>query len=96
MRLTAQNNKMEEKELIKKAKGWHQYVVSGLVKGLSHTSRDERLHDIDWVRKRLALFESFSRCIMDTICGNDNQYNEKELKEVAEEGYKLNDSQFEE
>ncbi len=81
---------MEDKELIKKAKEWHQYVVIGLTKGLTHTHRDERLDDIDWVRKRLRLFESFSRCIMDTIWGNDNQYNEKELKEVAEEGYTFN------
>lgn len=83
---------MNDKELINKINDWHKYVVVGLNKGLTHTHRDERLDDIDWVRKRLALFESFSRCVMDTIWGNPNQYNEKQLKEVAEEGYKLSEN----
>jgi len=72
----------------KKLKEWHNYVVEGLINGLTHTHRDGRNNDIDWVRKRLALFESFSRCVMDFIWGNNYEdFSEKELKEVAREGY---------
>lgn len=80
---------MNDEELIKKIKDWHKYVVIGLNNGLTHTHMDGRRNDVDWVRKRLDLFEAFSRCIMDEIWGNKSGCNIKELKEVAEEGYKL-------
>ena len=78
---------MNDKELIEKINNWHKYVVVGLNNGLTHTIPDGRTSDIKWVRGRLALFESFSRCIMDTIWGNLNKYNEKELKQISETGY---------
>jgi len=84
-----------EKDLINKCQEWHQYVVIGLNKGLTHTIPDGRVNDIVWVRRRLELFEAFSRCVMNTIWGNDIQYNLKELKEVAEEGFKQETKQNE-
>jgi len=80
--------KAKEEDLIKKCKEWHKYIVIGLNKGLTHTIHDGRINDINWVRGRLELFESFSRCVMDTIWGNPFDSHLKELKEVAEEGYK--------
>lgn len=67
---------------------WHHLIVSGLCNGLTHTHRDERNNNIDWVRKRLALFESFSRCVMNYEWGNNyKDFDEKDLKEVSKEGY---------
>jgi len=75
----------------KQIKEWHKLVVKGLVNGLTHTMRDGRNEDIVWVRRRLKLFESFARCVMDLETGQDYQYSEKDLKEVAELGYSEED-----
>ena len=72
-----------------KIKEWHDLVTTGLVNGLSHTDRDERRDDITWVRRRLRLWESFGRCMMDLETGQDYQYSEKDLKVVADIGYKF-------
>lgn len=45
----------------KKILEWHQLVVQGMVNGLTHTMRDGRNEDINWVRGRLKLWESFGR-----------------------------------
>ena len=66
----------------------HNLVVTGLVKGLSHTSRDGRLDDINFWRGRCNLFNEFSQCVLDIVTDQDSQYAEKQLKEIAEEGYK--------
>ena len=71
-----------------KIKGWKSLVTKGLCNGLSHTYRDGRINDIEWVRKRLALWESFGRCIYALHNNQDYKSDEKTLKEVAEEGYK--------
>ena len=79
---------VKDKEFQKKIKEWHLLVVTGLIGGLSHTYRDGRNDDINWVRKRLALFESFFRCVMNYEWGNNyKDFDEAELKEVSEEGY---------
>jgi len=49
----------------KKIMELHNLVVNGLVNGLSHTSRDERLNDIHFWRKRCNLFNEFSKCVLD-------------------------------
>ena len=66
----------------------HNLVVTGLVQGLSHTHTDGRTDDIEFWRKRERLFGAFSRGVMNIITDQDNQYEEKELKEIAEEGYR--------
>ena len=73
----------------KKIKEWHNMVVSGLVNGLSHTHRDGRINDINWVRKRGSLFEAFGRCMFDYHNEQDYESNERELLEISKEGYKL-------
>lgn len=74
-----------------KIREWHQYVVKGLCNGLTHTHRDGRNNDIEWVRRRLELFESFSRCVMDFEWGNNyKDFSEKQLKEISELGYSPN------
>ena len=79
---------IKDKEFKAKLKKWHSLVVNGLTNGLTHTHRDGRNNDINWVRKRLALFESFSRCVMDYEWGNNTKdFSEKELKKVSVEGY---------
>lgn len=78
-----------EKEKLKKIKEWHNLVVNGLVKGLSNTSRDERLDDIEFWRKRSELFNLFNLCVSSLINGSDYKYSEKELKEISNKGYKL-------
>jgi len=70
-----------------KLKKWSNLINQGLCNGLTHTHMDERRDDIDWLRKRLSLFENFSKCVMNFQWGNDWNYNEKELKEIAEDGY---------
>jgi len=70
-----------------KIKELHQLVVKGLVKGLSHTHQDGRLDDIDFWRKRCNLFNEFSKCVLDIITDQNPQYAEKNLKEIAEDGY---------
>ena len=74
-----------------KVKEWHNMVVTGLCNGLTQTIPDGRNNDIVWVRRRLELWESFGRCVMDLETGQDYKYSEKELREVSELGYK-NDS----
>ena len=71
-----------------KIKEWHNLLVQGLNNGLTHTIHDGRTEDIVWVGRRLRLWESFGRCIMDLETGQDYQYVEKELKEIAKLGYK--------
>ena len=70
-----------------KIKEWHNAIVEGLNNGLTHTIWDGRREDINWVRKRLRLWESFGRCVMDLETGQDYKYNEKDLFEIAKEGY---------
>lgn len=70
----------------------HNLVVTGLVKGLSHTSRDGRLNDINFWRKRCNLFNEFSKAVLDIVTEQNSEYAEKNLKEIAEEGYKMEDS----
>lgn len=70
-----------------KIKEWHNLIVQGLCNGLTHTIHDGRNTDIIWVRRRLQLWESFGRCVMDLETNQDYQYVEKELKEVAKLGY---------
>lgn len=74
------NNKIEE---------WHKLVVNGLCNGLTHTIWDGRRDNIEWVRRRLNLWEAFGRCVMDLETGQDYTFNEKELKEVAKLGFAL-------
>ncbi len=66
----------------------HNLVVNGLVNGLSHTSRDGRLDDIDFWRKRCFLFNEFSQCVLNILTNQTSEYSEKELQRVAREGYK--------
>ena len=72
-----------------KIKEWHNLVVKGLVNGLTHTIKDGRTNDINWVRKRLELWESFARCVYALEIGQTFEYDEKNLKEIAKEGYKI-------
>lgn len=76
----------------KKIMELHKLVVNGLVNGLSHTSRDERLKDIDFWRRRCLLFNEFSKGVLDLITNQNHQYAEKELKRIAKEGYKLSEN----
>lgn len=77
--------KREDKKLINE---WHNMVVTGLVNGLTHTIWDERREDINWVRKRLTLWESFGRCMYSLHNNQSYEMDEKDLKEVSKEGYK--------
>ncbi len=78
-----------EKEELKKIKEWHSLIVEGLVKGLSHTHQDGRKEDIDFWRKRARLFDAFAHCIQDLFLSKQNyKYSEKDLKEIAKEGYR--------
>jgi len=78
--------KIQEK--IDKIKELHGLVVTGLVKGLSHTHRDGRLDDINFWRGRCNLFNEFSKCVLDIVTNQDPKYAKQNLKEIAEEGYK--------
>ena len=68
---------------------WHRLVVNGLVNGLSVTSQDKRLDDIDFWRKRSQLFSEFAKCVLDLETEQNYQYSEKNLGEIAKEGYEL-------
>lgn len=84
-----ERDKLKEfKDKEKKIKELHGFVVNGLVNGLSWTSRDERLDDIDFWAKRCNLFNEFSKCVLDIVTDQDPKYAEKNLKEIAKEGYK--------
>lgn len=78
----------ERDEFNKKIMEWHNLIVKGLNNGLTHTIHDGRVKNIEWVRKRLRLWEAFGRCVFNLHIRQDYKYDEKELKEVAEEGYK--------
>lgn len=83
----------EYKKFQKKLKEWHGYIINGLTNGLTHTHRDGRNNDIEWVRSRLLLWEAFGRCVMDFQWGNNyKEFAEKELKQVAREGYSRSES----
>ena len=71
----------------KKIQEWRSLIVKGLNKGLTYTINDRRMDDIVWVRRRLELWESFGRCVMDLETNQDYSFPEKELKEIAELGY---------
>ncbi len=71
----------------KKVKEWHDMVVTGLVNGLSHVCGDDRREDIVWVRRRLRLWESFARCMINLETGQDYQYSEKDLLNASKQGY---------
>ena len=75
-----------------KIKEWNNMVVTGLVNGLTKTIHDGRTDDIIWVARRLQLFESFARCVMDLETGQDYQYAEKDLKDISELGYHEKDN----
>ena len=74
----------KEKQIMK----FHNLVVTGLVNGLSHTNRDERLDDIDFWRSRCNLFNEFSKCVLNMVTNQTCEYSEKELKRIAKEGYR--------
>lgn len=71
---------------------WNRLVVNGLVNGLTHTIPDGRQDDIVWVRRRLKLWESFGRCVMNLETEQNYEYDEKELIEVSKLGYKKEES----
>jgi len=76
------------KEDTKKVNEFHHLVVKGLNNGLTHTIFDGRREDIEWVRGRLKLWESFGRTLFDFLMEyNDPKYSLKDLKEIAEKGY---------
>ena len=75
----------------KKIMECHNLVVNGLVNGLSHTSRDERLDDINFWRSRCNLFNEFSHCVLNIVTDQIYEYSEKNLKEIAKDGYKKNE-----
>ena len=79
----------------KKIMEWHNLVVKGLVNGLTHTYQDERLNDINFWRKRCDLFNEFSKCVLDISTNQNYEYAEKNLKEIAEEGYKAKEQESE-
>ena len=70
-----------------KIKEWHDLIVKGLNNGLTHTIWDGRRDDINWVRKRLKLWEAFGRCVFAFHNKQDWELDEIELKKIAEEGY---------
>ena len=72
-----------------KIKEWHNLLVRGLVNGLSYTANDGRTEQTNFWRKRCQLFNEFSACVLDLETEQNYEYAEKNLKEIAEEGYKL-------
>lgn len=83
-----ERDKMEKlKGREKKIMKLHKLVVNGLVNGLSYTSRDERLNDINFWRNRSSLFNAFSLCVLNILTNQTSQYSEKDLKEIAKYGY---------
>lgn len=77
-----------EKEELEKIKEWRQLLVIGLNNGLSHTHQDGRNEEVEFWRKRSILFDRFSHCVMNLVWNQSYELDEKELKQVAEEGYK--------
>jgi len=82
--------KMKINETIKTNKilECHKLIVQGLVNGLSHTHQDERLNDVEFWRKRPELFNLFSLCVLNLLTEQNYEYDENQLKEIAEKGYK--------
>ena len=78
---------MTNEEKIKRIKELNGYVVKGLVNGLTHTIRDGRTNNIDWVRKRLNLWESFGRSVINIVNDSDSKYEEEDLKKISKEGF---------
>ena len=79
----------EELKLWKKKLGeWHKLIVQGLVNGLSHTHQDGRTDKIDFWRQRSKLFNLFGLCVQNLISEQNYEYDENQLKEIAEKGYK--------
>ena len=78
-----------KKEYKKKIFEWHNLLVNGVVNGLSSNARDERLNDVDFWKRRSNLFDAFANCIQSLITEQDYHLDEKELKKISEEGYKL-------
>jgi len=72
-----------------KIQEWYNAIVEGLNNGLAHTTWDGRRDDINWVRKRLELWEAFGRCVFAFYNEQDWSSNEKDLFEIAKEGYKF-------
>ena len=81
-------NEQESNEIKRRILDLHNYIIMGVVNGLSYTHQDKRLENIDFWIKRCELFSLFSKCVMDFIWDNNSKYSEKRLKEIAEEGYK--------
>ena len=79
-----QKYKKREKKIME----LHQLVVTGLVQGLSHTHRDGRLEEINFWRSRSNLFNEFSLCVLSILTDQNCELSEKQLKEIAKEGYK--------
>ena len=69
-------------------KYFHDLVVKGLVNGLTHTIWDGRRDDIEWVRGRLELWESFGRTLFNFLMEtNGYKYELRDLKEISKKGY---------
>lgn len=68
---------------------WHQLVVKGLVNGLSFTARDGRTEQLDFWARRSNLFERFSKCVLNLYTDQSYEIDERELIEIAKEGYRL-------
>lgn len=80
--------KLSEKDR-EKVLEFHNLVVKGLNNGFTHTIDDGRREDIEWVRGRLELWESFGRTLFGFLSGlNDYSYSLKDLQEIANVGYK--------
>ncbi len=79
--------KLNEKDT-KEVTRFHNLVVKGLNNGLTHTIWDGRKEDIEWVRGRLELWESFGRTLFNFLMEyNDYSYSLRDLKEISKKGY---------
>lgn len=68
---------------------WHKLINIGLVNGLSFTARDGRTEELNFWRKRSMLFDAFAHCVMNLATEQDYSLDEKELKRISDEGYRL-------
>ena len=80
----------------KKIQEWVNLIVKGLNNGLTHTINDGRINDIDWVRRRLDLWESFGRCLIALEREQNYEHDERELVKIAELGYKKEEAKLNE
>lgn len=76
------------KQEIKEIQQAHNLVVTALVNGLSVTNQDGRDDDISFWVKRSHAFERFAKIVMNILTDQTTEYDFKELKEIADEGYK--------